>query len=217
MTHLPMRSTIVAQDVRQLLQRVHQIFPYLAAQAVTGRLNAMHFSAAWGKWQNPAPPISVHSSGETEKCASDSLVAVLKRVGYSAMLWALSAFYCGVVPKSKHASVFDDENLARRINTTNVNTTSHKAAVLSSLAHVVHLPHLMTIYRCLLNICVNYIDPLEFVSPEMAVQHHRTLVSWGLMVPTPHGARGYHCHIPVTSALGLSQELCLNLYDLIPR
>ncbi|CBH15885.1 hypothetical protein, conserved [Trypanosoma brucei gambiense DAL972] len=217
MTHLPMRASIVTQDMRQLLQRVHQILPFLAAHAVVGRLNAMHYSTVWGRWRELSSSVATAPSGALVGSRGDPLVAVLRRIGCSAMLWALSAFYCGAVPKSKHALVFGDEKLARRTNSTEVNAASHKAAVLSSLAHVVHLPRLMLVYRSLLNICVNLQDPLEFVPAEIAVQHHQTLVSWGLMVPTTHSTKGYHCHIPVTSAISLSQHLSLNLYDLIPR
>ncbi|RNF18589.1 hypothetical protein TcG_04855 [Trypanosoma cruzi] len=206
-THLPMRASIVAQDLRQLLQRVHQILPLLLPHYTSGRPNAMHHSAAWGKRRE------FSALGHS----SDPLVAALKRIGYSAMLWAVSAFYCGAVPMSKHAYVFDDQELQRRRNSTGTNSTSHKAAVLSSSAHVVHLPRLMLVYRALLKICVHHIDPLELAPAETAVQHHHTLVSWGLLVSSSQNSKVYHCHIPVTSAIGLSQLLSLNLYDLIPR
>ncbi|ESL09610.1 hypothetical protein TRSC58_02667 [Trypanosoma rangeli SC58] len=206
-THLPMRASIVAQDVRQLLQRVYYILPLLAPHYTCGHPNAMHHSAAWGKRRELT---AVGSRG-------DPLVAALKRIGYSAILWAVSAFYCGAVPRSKQAYVFDDQELRRRTNPSGPNATSHKAAVLSSSAHIVHVPHLMLVYRALLKICVHHIDPLEFAPAETAVQHHHTLVSWGLLAPSLQNSKAYHCHIPITSAVGLSQLLSLNLYDLIPR
>ncbi|RNF13662.1 uncharacterized protein Tco025E_06092 [Trypanosoma conorhini] len=206
-THLPMRASIVAQDVRQLLQRVHHILPLLAPHYTSGRPNAMHHSAAWGKRRELAKVGS----------GNDPLVAALRRIGYSAILWAVSAFYCGAVPRSKQAYVFDDQGLQRRTRSSGANATSHKAAVLSSSAHSVHVPRLMLVYRALLKICAYHIDPLEFAPAETAVQHHHTLVSWGLLVPSSQNSKAYHCHIPVTSAVGLSQLLSLNLYDLIPR
>ncbi|ORC85530.1 uncharacterized protein TM35_000341420 [Trypanosoma theileri] len=206
--HLPMRASVVAQDLRQLLQRVCHVLPLLAPHytAASGRPNAMHHSAAWGKQRQLA------AAGEGD----DPLVTSLKRIGYSAMLWALSAFYCGAVHKSKHAFVFGDQELQSRTNSSGANVSSHKAAVLSSSAHVVYVPRLMRVYQALLKICVHHVDPLEFGPTAMAVQHHQTLVSWGLLVHSSASSKAYHCHIPVTSALGLSKLLSLNLYDLIP-
>ncbi|KAG8342325.1 AAA domain [Trypanosoma vivax] len=221
-THLPMQSSIVARDIRQLLQRVQKVLPFLVQQDTAVRLNAMHLATAWGKWREAASPQALPPSSSGAGTVGlrkrlDPLVSVLKKIGYSAMLWALSAFYCGAVPKSKHARVFGARELQQRTSTTESSSASHKAAVLSSLAHVVRLPRLMLVYRALLDMCVNHIDHLEFAPAELAVQHNHTLVSWGLMVPTSQGTKGYHCHIPVTSAVALSQHLSLSLYDLIPQ
>ncbi|KEG14284.1 hypothetical protein DQ04_00541160 [Trypanosoma grayi] len=207
-THLPMRASIVAQDLRQLLQRVYQVLPLLVPHYAGGRPNAMHHSAAWGRRREFA--VAAEQGG-------DPLVAALRRIGYSAMLWTVSVFYCGAVPKSKHAFVFNEQGLQQRTKSAGTNATSHKAAVLSSSAHLVHLPRLMLVYNALLRICIHHVDPLEFAPAETAVQHHQTLLSWGLVVASSHNVKAYHCHIPVTSAVGLSKLLSLSLYDLIPR
>lgn len=208
MTHLPMRASAVAQDIRQLLQRVHHVLPLLAPHYDNGgRPNAMHHSAAWGSRRE------LTTTGRS----GDPLVAALRRIGYSAMLWAVSAFYCGAVPRSKQAHLIDEQELQRRTNSRGTNATSHKASVLSSSAHTVRVPRLMLVYNALLKICVHHVDPLEFSPAETAVQHHQTLVSWGLLVPSSQNSRTYHCHIPVTSAVGLAQILSLSLYDLIPQ
>ncbi|KAH9578059.1 hypothetical protein LSM04_003803 [Trypanosoma melophagium] len=204
--HLPMRASVVAQDLRQLLQRVGHVLPLLAPHYTTGRPNAMHHSAAWRKQRQ----LAASEQGD------DPLVTSLKRIGYSAMLWALSAFYCGAVHKSKHAFVFGDHKLQPRTSSGGANVSSHKAAVLSSSTHVVYVPRLMRVYQALLKICVHHVDPLEFGPIAMAVQHHQTLVSWGLLIPSTGSSKAYYCHIPVTSALGLSKLLFLSLYDLIP-
>ncbi|KAK7202307.1 AAA ATPase domain/Origin recognition complex (ORC) subunit 5 C-terminus [Novymonas esmeraldas] len=243
--HQPMCSSVVSRDVRQLIQRVYQILPPLlldaaAAQGPDGgaevgglagglsRLNARHFAAAWGQHRREGGGGEGGASGAAATSGSDGaldsssapgpLVVALKRIGYSAVLLATAAFYCGAVPKRKQQQVFGRMGgEERKVPAYEAKGQSHKAAVLSSSAHVLTVRRLAFLYDAMLRMCTPHIDPLEFATADVAVQHVQTFVAWGLLTPVAaQRHRSYHCWIPVSTALQLARELSLSLFDLIP-
>lgn len=217
-THRPMCTTVVARDVRRLVQRVYQLLPDLvvASRNTHGdeggqpKLNAVHFAAAWGKAKMTEAAPGCGGGG------SDPLLNALKRLGYSAVLLAFAAFYCGAIPKRKQFQAFGAD-IGTTHRKTEAQGQSHRAAVLTASAHVLTVPRLMLMYKAMLQICVQHADPHEFTTPEMALHFLHGLVAWGVLTPVLSNKRHkYHCWIPVTTALHLGHALSLSLYDLIP-
>lgn len=244
-THQPMCASVVSKDVRLLLRRVYQLLPALVLMAgevdttastptaTTGQgsgikvnLNAIHFSSAWGRHKDiggrngDLVQLKPTLSGSAAAAAADPLVIALKRIGYSAVLLAFSAFFCGAVPRRKQLAVFGAATAAERRTAANADAhaQSHKAAVLSAASQVIALPRLLHVYNAALRMCIEHIDPLEFASAEVAAHYIAGFQAWGLMSPVlghKHKKR-YHCWIPVSTAVHLGEVLSLRLFDLIP-
>lgn len=231
-THQPMCASVVCRDVRLLLQRVYQLLPALvagSASASTGaegggeacvaqpsKLNAIHFATAWGSFRPQ------RAETEADRGGSDPLLLALKRIGYSAVLLAFAAFYCGAVPKNKQWQVFGSAEggtaaAAARAAAAQSGAQSHRASVLSASVHLVTVPRLLFLYESMRRMCVAHIDALEFTTADLAVHYLQGFVAWGLLTPSvSQKTPSYHCWIPVSTALALGRELTLNLFDLIP-
>lgn len=157
----------------------------------------------------------------------DPLVQALKQLGYSAVLLAFVAFYCGAVPANKqYQALAPHHHPHRRANrrsrhTTGVHETSaqsHRATVLSASAHVITLTQLLFVYRAVREVCAATVDTRELVSAEVAMHYVGTLVSWGLLTPVlTQQARSYHCWIAVSTAQLLGHTLGINIFDIIPN
>ncbi|EPY31478.1 hypothetical protein AGDE_09032 [Angomonas deanei] len=215
MEHLPMKSSIVCKDVRQLLQRVYLLLPSLVAASnhFGSKLNTMHFSTAWGQ----LGPEGRFGAPGAEGDGGDLLVEALRRIGLSAVLLAFCCFYCGCVAPSKLAQALGGEAARESGSSHEANRNSHRSAVLSSSCHKISIPKLTFTYNALAQICIQTIDPLEFAMVELAMHHLVGFVSWGLLTPVnTQGGPTYKCWIPISTALQLGKVLHLNLYDLLP-
>ncbi|AIO02817.1 hypothetical protein LPMP_356890 [Leishmania panamensis] len=191
------------------------------------KLNARHFAAAWGQyridsgggtWSAMAGSSAVGGGDGAAASVQNPLVMALKRLGYSAVLLAFAAFYGGAVPKRKQHQVFGRMgNGESKALMSEANGQSHKAAILSASAHILTVRRLGFLYDAMLQMCTPHIDPLEFSTADVALQHVQGFLAWGLLTPVvSQRHRSYHCWIPVSTAQQLARELSLSLFDLIP-
>lgn len=160
----------------------------------------------------------------------DTLSHALLRMGYTAVLLALSAFYAGAVPlaQQKRALFTSDTELTTRRKTSigaSSKTTKTLTSVLVSSTFSFSVPHLEKVYRALLALSTLQVDPLEFASASWACTNVLPrLVSCGLLSPSRSGASGnmipgstsYFCWIPSSTALLLGDFLGIHLYELLP-
>lgn len=158
----------------------------------------------------------------------DALSLAFLRMGFTTVLLALSAFYCGAVPLVQQKRALFTSHLEKSskknkgITASSVPKTVSNVLVSSTFAFSVS--QLAQVYRALLPLCTVRVDSLEFASPSWACTNiFPRLVSCGLCSPSrsvgssiASGAGSYHCWIPSSTAMRLGELMGINMNELLP-
>eukprot|EP00796_Vickermania_ingenoplastis_P006629 gene6629-4749_t len=206
LTNQPMCSSLASRDVRSLLLRVYERLPALL-EAARGRTpNSLHYAKAWA-----AP-----SSGPAAAPSEERLVAQgLRSMGYTVVVLAFAAFYCGAVPRQLHHRALAQKRAAGAsdVHRRSAAATSSLASTNFSFSSSV----LASVYRSLLPICAAQVDPAELATPRWALEHSLPrLLGWGLLTTTARSRRMYRCWISVATAAALGDFVGINLSQLVP-
>lgn len=225
-THRPMCASVVTRDIRSLLQRVYEALPSLMAlprrdAGADGPFpvpNALDYAKVWAECKS----FSSSSNNDDDTVADDgaALVSALQRSGYTCVLLAFAAFFCGAVARTEHQKILGsstEKRRRRRRGNDGAAASPGSSGALSSSTFAFTSSQLGEVYRLLLPMCTAQIDSTEFTAPPWAMDHiFPRLVDWGVVTPTSAQGRAYHCWMPLTSAVQLGVALGINVYHLIP-
>lgn len=223
-THLPMSASQMCGDPRNIVQRVHeqvpQLLELLAADAaksdaaetpVLPQPNSLHFAKLWYQASTSGDPSGVPH-------VDDLLAESLRGMGFTTVLLAFAAFYCGALPRHHQARILSTGAQASVRRRKSAKAASAAALpTLTSSAFTFSEDQLGQVYHGLLPLCTAGIDALEFASPDWACRHILPrLVSWGLVSRSVSKHNTYHAWISLSTASQLCRTLDINLHQLLP-
>lgn len=158
----------------------------------------------------------------------DALSQAFLRMGFTTVLLALSAFYCGAVPLAQQKRALFASHLEKSTRRNKGITASSLPKTLSNVlvssTFAFSVSQLAQVYRALLPLCTVQVDCLEFASSSWACTNiFPRLVSCGLCSPSRSvgssivsGTGSYHCWIPSSTALRLGELMGVNMTELLP-
>lgn len=218
-TRQPMKSSITVRDPRWLMKLVWEVLPTLLSISGGGKrkLNALDLAKVWSRL-HPS-----HSQRDSESCSSTpyskegSLASSLYESGFSAVLLALAAFFCGALPADVVTKTLSSEPSAGRRTRRGVASSHRPQAAISSSTFTFAMRQWVSAYQLLLPICTAHIDPLEFSAVGTAVRYHLPLlIAQGVVSTSGPSQKAFHCWMSIKAAERLSGMVQLDLYQMLP-